>query len=200
MRCTNGAGRRRGSEADCETVLLSVSACYSGDWDADAKEVDDETDDGELEVEVWHANVREGKYDVLHEEVDDGAPDRGGQDEVAIQEREHPCEGEVDGRRAERDDEMADETERGGFGSACVGGLAAEDSSGDALEQSHGSRRNHRAVDDERGGDVATAGGESRKQDGFPGRVGGRHAEQVTLFAVSAEENALAAFQWLLRK
>jgi hypothetical protein len=166
-------------------------AGYRSDREPDAKEVDDETDDGELEVESGHADARERQDYVLHEEVDGGAPDRGGHDEIAIQRGEHPREGEINGSGTQRGDEMADKAEGGSLASARIGRLTTEDPRGDALEQAHRSRRDDRAVNDEGGGDVATSGDKAREEYCLNGRVGGGHAEQGTLFAVTAEEDPL---------
>lgn len=43
--------------AEGGAVCLAVTAGYRGDGQSDAKEVDDETDDGELQVEAWHADA-----------------------------------------------------------------------------------------------------------------------------------------------
>src|SRR5215813_2992261 len=120
----------------------AIAAGDRGDRETDAEEVDDEADDGELQVEPGHADTREGQDHVLHEEVDDGAPDGGGSwKRDSIEEREHAGKREVNGGCSQRDDEVADETQDGGFGAACVGGLAAEESGGDDLEKPSRSQR-----------------------------------------------------------
>jgi len=182
-----------GSEPEVPTwkqLFLPVPSGYRGDRKANAKEMDDETDDGEPDVEARHADARKRQDYVLHEEVDHGAPDRSGQDEVAIQKGEHPREGEVHGGGAERDDEMADESEGGGFASARVGGLATQKSCGDALEQAHRRGRNDLAVNDEGGGDVATASYEACEEDRSGSGIGGGHVAQITPFRLDAEDRA----------
>lgn len=59
--------------------------------------MDDQADDGEFEVEVGQADAGKGEDDVLHREVDDGAPEGGGEEDVAVEEWEVAAEGEVDG-------------------------------------------------------------------------------------------------------
>ena len=88
---------------------LILPAGYRGDREADAEEVDDEADDGEFQVETRHADAREGQDDVLHEEVDNGAPHCRGKDEVvAVQEGQHTSESEVDGGGSQCDEEMTE--------------------------------------------------------------------------------------------
>jgi hypothetical protein len=43
--------------AEGGAVCLAVTAGYRGDGQSDAKEVDDETDDGELQIEAWYADA-----------------------------------------------------------------------------------------------------------------------------------------------
>jgi hypothetical protein len=159
--------------------------------------VDDEADDGEFQIKAGHADAREREDDVLHEEVDDGAPECGGEKDVdAIEERQEAGDGEIDGGGAEGDDEVAEESEGGGFGSTGVGGLAAEDSGGDALEQARGSEREHRAVDDESGGDVAATGDEACEENRSGRGSGMRHVEEFTLSGLDARKRvASRAFE-----